>query len=221
MTTKFTSKKALCDYLQPSRERTDPQAPERDADLGQLDVTLRGQSELLWTAHDLKGTLGFTQLAHALLIESGVSIPALLEDFSTSIFPWFPILDLGELADYMHSLQELRVPRTSPHAPLLLLAVHLVITHPLSHVSHPRHDRVYRTLQLASSTQRVEVSGLEDELVQLQALLSLHEHRQGLNQQAHSTLSSAVAMSTLLDNDVGIEDEKFLPLKLALMTLDR
>ena len=162
------------------------------------------------------GLPSFSQQALDILGEIGIKLSDLLDDFDCSIHHWFPIVDLDQLRIEAQAPQGCR---TTQSTPLLWLAILLVTTRPCSHTTHLSCRRLHATLlSISAALQTLKTPDIG--LVQAQALIALYECGQGMGSQAYLTLSSAVAMATLIvaGNET---NDKSLHWKVALMILDR
>lgn len=187
-----------------------------------FDLSPNGQIELLRQVPDNSqiGTgidlAGFSQLVLDILLEIGLTPSLVLDDFASSISDWFPVLDLGHLRG------EAETPRQAysrPSTSLLWLVIVLVTALPCGHAEHPPCRRLYKTLYSLSVALRLQ-SVSDVYILQAQALIALYECSQGMGRQAYMTLSSSVAMATIIDAGMQRADNS-LHWKVALLILDR
>jgi hypothetical protein len=123
------------------------------------------------------------------------SLESLLQKYAVEIHPWFPILEMERMG------REARCsvgPLTDPSMALLWLAMLLIIQPPCGHKQHVRSGGLYTAVRFLSAA--LESQGTADmAMLQTRALLALYECGHGMTQQAHITLSSAIAIANLLD----------------------
>lgn len=186
------------------------------------DLTLLGQSELMKLAmndpvdrHWSIGNKPLEKLSN-ILSKVNLTLPSLVEDYTRSIHNWFPIVNLDQLRLHINNPS---TPSTETSTTLLSLAMLLVITTPCGHIEHLSQKRLYMTLQcLCAALQSRNDIGVP--LVEAKSLMTLYECGHGMIRQAYLTLSSTVAMTSLLDADAE-DSEGQIHLEVCLMILDR
>lgn len=147
-----------------------------------------------------------------ILSEVNLTLPSLVEGYTRSIHNWFPIVNLDQLQPHINNPA---TPKMEMSTTLLCLAILLVITPPCGHIQHLKQKRLYTTLQCICAAFQSQ-NDIGSTLVQAKSLIALYECGHGLARQAYLTLSSTVAMMSLLgDNGHGTH------LKVCLMILDR
>jgi len=151
-----------------------------------------------------------------MLVESQVTVSGLLDDFSTSIQSWFPVLNLDFLVKEVYDF-----PNTckSPSLPLLLLAILLITTRPCDHTDCLPCKRLHTTILSLSACMQSQLKS-DMYFIQTRIITALYECGHGMSRQAHLTLSSAVAMAALEDASRR-EQEESLHMRVACMILDR
>ncbi|KAF4462268.1 hypothetical protein FALBO_10920 [Fusarium albosuccineum] len=164
------------------------------------------------TTDQSRGASKLWELAYQILAESGIIIPNLLDSFADTIHKWLPIVDLDRLRRVTESRSK---TWTGSSTPALILAIRLITLQPCSHRDHAGNTRFYNTMKLVTAALQPDIV-----LVQAKAILALYECSHGLPQQAYLTLSSTVAMASLLEY-LEQDSETWLKYGIALTTLDR
>ncbi|KAJ4229106.1 hypothetical protein NW759_003830 [Fusarium solani] len=186
------------------------------------DLSLLGQSELMKLAmndpvdrHWSIGNKPLEKLSN-ILSEVNLTLPSLVEDYTRSIHNWFPIVNLDHFRPHINNPS---TPGTETSTTLLCLAMLLVITPQCGHIEHLSQKRLYMTLQyLCAALQSRNDIGVP--LVEAKSLMTLYECGHGMTSQAYLTLSSTVAMISLLGADAE-GSEGHIHLEVCLMILDR
>ncbi|RFU24401.1 hypothetical protein B7463_g11943, partial [Scytalidium lignicola] len=158
--------------------------------------------------------LRFTKLVHHILEESNVTISGVIDGFSGSVHRWFSVVNLKQLRE---DAQESWT--ADPSTPLLLLAMLLLGTlQDCHHEDHSRRRKLYTTLKKLMLALTSPSEAPEPHLVQVEALVALYECGQGMAHQAQLTLSSALAMVSLMESE---ESDILIWRKISLIVLDR
>lgn len=141
-----------------------------------------------------------------------VTVASLLEEYTACMHRWIPLVELDQLTR-----------DNSRPGPLLLLAMFLVTRRPEKSIESLKTGVLYMTLkQIVAVGQTDGDTYLE--FIQTTMVLAIYECAHGMVRQAHVTLSSCVAMTTLLDlgtpQQLDAEDT-LIPLHVAILVLDR
>ncbi|RSM08728.1 hypothetical protein CEP52_004473 [Fusarium oligoseptatum] len=219
-----TLKLVRCDYSLPLNGHSCTELNGSLVEFGTCgwDLSPFGQRELMKLAindpvdqHSSIGSRLLERLGN-ILSEVNVTLSSLVEDYTRSIHNWFPIVNLDQFRPHINNPS---TTNTETSTTLLYLVMLLVITPPCGHIEHLRQKRLYMTLQcLCAALQSQNDIGIP--LVQAKSLIALYECGHGMTRQAYLTLSSTVAMMSLLEADSrGPKDE--MGLKVCLIILDR
>ncbi|KAH8811223.1 hypothetical protein F5884DRAFT_268040 [Xylogone sp. PMI_703] len=186
---------------------------------GFSDLSSYGEGELLKLIPDCTidvhtCLLRFTKLVHCILRESNTTISGVIDRFSVSVHRWYPVVNLTQLRE------DAREPSTAnPPTLLLLLAMLLFGTLRDRHYEDDsRRRRLYTTLKKLVQVLTSQSGAPDSSLIQVQALVALYECGQGMTHQAQLTLSSALAMVSMVDFE---EPDILISRKISLVTLDR
>ncbi|TAQ90785.1 hypothetical protein B7494_g890 [Chlorociboria aeruginascens] len=139
-------------------------------------------------------------LGNELLLERGLTATQVIDNYSGKVHEWFPVVGLTKLREDVTLLASFEALDTDDD-PVRPMQLYLTL------------KKVVPGLQLSSQ-------GLNQRLVQLQALIALYECTKGRYYQAGLTLSSVIAMMDL-KRLMEMEQQTSLQMCLCLVVLDR
>ncbi|EEU34053.1 uncharacterized protein NECHADRAFT_85522 [Fusarium vanettenii 77-13-4] len=219
-----TLKLVRCDYSTTPNGHSCMEATGSYVEFGSCgwDLSAFGQSELMKLAmngpadqHSNTENRPSNKLGN-ILSEVNLTPHILIEDYTRSIHNWFPIVNIGQLRPRIYNPS---TPSTDTSTTCLCLAILLVATPTRGHMEHFRQKRLYTTLQcLCTALESQNEIGIP--LAQAKSLIVLYECGHGLARQAYLTLSSTVAMMSLLGGNAESTEEQ-MHLEVCLMILDR
>ncbi|KAM5358293.1 hypothetical protein ACJZ2D_015422 [Fusarium nematophilum] len=212
-----------CDYSQHPNTSSHASCLDHTSSLVEFgtcgwDLSRHGQNELIscvldsTSEHGDAAVDGLGVMLRRVLSEVNLTASDLRDEYSRFVQNWFPILSPEQLLNYA------RNPWMTPSSSLLWLAIVLVTTGPCGHVEHLRRKRLYITAKTVSTA--IEAQKAPGVIhIQVHALIALYECGQGMVQQAHLTLSSAITRANLIDVEKQVGAS--LHWRVSLIILDR
>jgi hypothetical protein len=195
-----------------------------------LDLSPHGRDELLQvitacTTRKPGSTIDLTQLVFGILEQANTTISAIMEHHASAIHHWCPLFS----QDILQSGRDGAFDATLPDSLLLhvlILCVLLLTRRACQHPEHVTTGVFYTTMKQTLALVRA-AGEVSLDLFRAEMMLAIYEHAHGMTKQAHVTLSSCVALLTLIELDMrwagkeGFDEELFIPLRADILMLDR